>query len=135
MENTVSKENFYHDRALDCFLKLASSEERHLYHRMRGILNVKEQSLCEVYWSVIARNTDSPEFEHFKLAHLLENHFVLYSDSIQMRQAMARCLNRLPERSIQFFRCLCQIFSRNENHIQDQETSSFCAFGVLDYLS
>ena len=45
------------------------------------MLNVKDLSLCETYWKVIADNSDLPIVPALALEELLENTFYLYPDS------------------------------------------------------
>ena len=64
-----------------------------LYHTLRGLINVKEMSLCEVFWTVIAKNADVFEFPHMMLERILNNHFMLYSESETIRIAHAKCMH------------------------------------------
>jgi hypothetical protein len=64
-----------------------------MYHTMRGLINVKEMSLCETYWTVIAKNADLIEFPHMMLERILDNHFMLYSESEKIRTAHAKCMH------------------------------------------
>ena len=115
MQKGISASEFYHDRALDCFMKLATENDRTLYHTLRCLINVKEMSLCEAYWTVIAQNADVPEYRHMHLHRLLHDHFMLYNESESIRVAHAKCMHLVTDKQQSYLRHFCIILAKAKN--------------------